>query len=67
MILIFFKSVGSYLAVIGGVSVKDCTKRVLGRMVSTSLSAKYNWKGSRGMKLSFSQFENILRLISCNV
>ncbi|KAG8184717.1 hypothetical protein JTE90_019321, partial [Oedothorax gibbosus] len=54
----------SFLAIIGGLSVKDCTKRVLGRMVSASLSAKYNWKGSRGMKLPFSQLENILRLIS---
>ncbi|CAL1300301.1 unnamed protein product [Larinioides sclopetarius] len=58
-----FKIICDFLSSIGGNSAKDCTKRILGKLLSTSLSLQYNWKGTRGVKLGFSTFVLINKLI----
>ncbi|CAL1299133.1 unnamed protein product [Larinioides sclopetarius] len=58
-----FKTICDFLSSIGGNSAKDCTKRILGKLLSTSLSLQYNWKGTGGVKAGFSTFILINKLI----
>ncbi|GBO28371.1 hypothetical protein AVEN_202464-1 [Araneus ventricosus] len=54
-----FCNVCDFLSSIGGNSIKDCTKRILSKLLSTNLSLKSNWKGTRAVKLVFATFSLI--------
>ncbi|KAG8197093.1 hypothetical protein JTE90_004358 [Oedothorax gibbosus] len=58
-----FNTLCTNLSTIGGNSIKDCTKRVLQKVISNPLSRTCNWKG-RGDKLPFSGFLTTLKLIA---
>ncbi|GBM58382.1 hypothetical protein AVEN_185486-1 [Araneus ventricosus] len=58
-----FRNICDFVSSIGGNSIKDCTKSILGKLLSTNLSLKYNWKGTRGIKLGFAALNLINKLI----
>ncbi|XP_054723120.1 uncharacterized protein LOC129233080 [Uloborus diversus] len=58
-----FHEICNFLSCIGGSSVKDTTRRILSKLISSHLALKYNWKGTRGVKLGFSSFEQTNKLI----